>query len=424
LASERKLFRPKNRKTVSEKPAPRWWERIVVVLIIALAFTTARSAPAILGGSGSCSPKTLQSLARVYMAHGDYDKAQTLVNSALESVSTGEGNEEVKSSCLIDLAWIYKNQGQFPQAEQACRLGLELQQQFYYQDHPYVAYTLRILGSIYQHQAKYPQAGASLDRALNIIRKCHPADDPIVASFQVDIARLEMAEGKLAEAEMRFEQALVLISNYYGPDHLYTAAVYSDLAKLYYLQEKYDQAECLLNFAMSIQENVFGPDHRLLTGNWLTLAKIYHAKGDLPEAQRLLKRILSSVPSAEAFETLARLYLDTGQFAKAQDACFKAIDMFEKSAGPDSDLTAMAKNTLAKIYLVQGKFDESFDLACSALPAVETAFGPDHPSVASVAQTAQLARQLQTAQRLASAAPDTRIIAKADESSLNPLPSR
>ena len=227
-------------KGVSETSAPRWWERVVVGVLFVTAVVCARAAQPVSSESNAgCPSKTLQAIARIYMANGDYGKAEKFANKALNAAVTKEGldstlrpssgqasstqAQEDISSCLIDLVWIYKNQGRLLEAEKTCLLGLKLQQQVYYKDHPYIAYTLRILGSIYQAQGRYSHAGETLDRAMTIIRKCHTADDPVIASFEVDVARLLVAEGRFAEAEATYERSLRFISDYYGEDHLYTA---------------------------------------------------------------------------------------------------------------------------------------------------------------------------------------------------------
>ena len=218
-------------KAVGRISKPKWWEWVIVGVLFAMAIVSAQAAqPADIASNAIYPSKTLQVIARIYMANGDYDQAEKFANKALDAALTQGETDKDKISCLIDLAWVYKNQGRLLEAEKTCLLGLQLQQQFYYKDHPYIAYTLRILGSIYQAQARYPEADAALDRAMSIIRKCHLADDPVVASFDVDIARLLTAEGRFDQAEAGYEQAIQVIGDYYGPEHLYTAKVTADIA--------------------------------------------------------------------------------------------------------------------------------------------------------------------------------------------------
>jgi tetratricopeptide (TPR) repeat protein len=399
-------------KAVSRTSAPGWWERAVVGVLLVTAVVCARAEQPGNGGANAvCPPKALQAIARFYMANGDYDKAEKFADKALDAALTNakEGADEDTISCLIDLVWVYKNQGRLLEAEKTCLLGLQLQQQLYYKDHPYIAYTLRILGSIYQAQGRYSQAGESLDRAMTIIRKCHLADDPIVASFEVDIARLLVAEGRFTEAEVTYERALRLISDYYGADHLYTAGVLGDVAKLYYLQGRYEEAEPLLNCVMTIQQQVFGPGHRLLVPNQLTMARIYQARGESKRAEYILADALAAQDNPDSFEPLkgeiftvmAEVYLNSGRYTEAQVACDKAIRILEESVGPDSDITAMALNCQVRLYILDGKYDQAYELGCRVLASLETVFSPSHPSIIAVNETVGLTQEAQTVAQVA-----------------------
>ena len=390
-------------KAGNQTSAPKWWERVVVGVLLVTAVVYARSAMPGTDGS-ACSPKMLQTLARIYMAQGDYDKAETLVDKALDVVAPKEDADEEKSSCLIDLGWVYKNQGRFAEAEESCLLGLQLQQKVYYSRHPYIAYTLRILVSIYQAQAKYDQAGVALDRAVAIMRTCHLPDDPVLAPFEVDVARLQAVEGRFDQAEAQYEQALRLISDYYGPEHLYTASVLADIGKLYYLQGRSDQAEQLLSWATEIQQRTYGENHRILVPNWLTMAKIYQRRGDFSQAEQLLTKALLAVETksgrphplkGEVLAAIAELLLDAGRYPEAETACRKAIEFLEKSAGPNNDAIAMVLNCLAKLQIIRGNFEQGYTIACNALTTVETVLGPEHPNAALVNGTVALAQELE-----------------------------
>jgi tetratricopeptide (TPR) repeat protein len=397
-------------KAVNETSQPRWWERIIVAVLFAAAAACACAAQQVSGESNkSNQSKTLQAVARLYMSNGDYGKAEQFANKALNAAVKKEGAntaaQEDTSSCLIDLVWVYKNQGRLLEAEKTCLLGLKLQQQTYYKDHPYIAYTLRILGSIYQAQGRYSAACEAFDRAMAIIRKCHTADDPVTASFEVDIARLLVAEGRFDEAEEIYERSLRLISNYYGVDHLYTAGVLSDVAKLYYLEGRYEEAQQLLRYAMSIQQQVFGEGHRMLIPNQLTMARIYQARGEIKRAEQLLTDALAAAqepPSyyeplkGEIYTVLAEIYLNSGRYAAAQIACGKAINILRESVGLDSEITAMALNCQVRLYVLEGKYNEAYELGCRILASLETAHLPSHPSVITVNETVGMTQEVKT----------------------------
>jgi tetratricopeptide (TPR) repeat protein len=411
--------------TSANKPSAYWWEKVLVAVLFILALIYARSARGELAcprtplsgvepakaanESGVCPPKVLQALARVCMSKGEYEKAETLIDRALSTATS----DEDKSSCLIDRAWIYKNQYRFAQAEQSCLLGLQLQQQLYYAEHPYIAYTLRILGSIYQAQDNFRTAAESFDRAISIIHKCHSADDPVVASFEIDAARLLAAEGKFVQAEQKYERAVAVIIDYYGPDNLYTASVLGDIAKLYYIQGRLDEAKSILNYSLDIQQKVYGEDNRLLVGNRLTLAGVLQAEGQFSQARDLLTKALASLKTApagssltqqgELLTALAEVEFDAGNFAEARCAYDKAIGVLEKSAGLNSELTAMAINCRARLCIMQGRLDRAYEFGCEALGTLESSLNSSNPSIAAVNKTILLSQELETVALMARA---------------------
>ncbi|MHC4721607.1 MAG: tetratricopeptide repeat protein, partial [Planctomycetota bacterium] len=226
------------------------------------------------------SANALRSMARVYMAVGEYAKAQPLAEQAVALARSGGVSDAELSLCMIDLAWLHREQARLADAEKMCIEGLELQEKAYGRDHPYVAYTLRILASVYQDSGKYRLAAPVLDRAMAIMQASHGSDDHVLAGFCADIATLLTAQGSFAEAEAYYSRAMDLINKSYGPNHLYTAGVLGHMAKLYVLQARFAEAETLTERALKTQQEVYGSNHHALTSTWLTIARIHLAGAD------------------------------------------------------------------------------------------------------------------------------------------------
>lgn len=234
----------------------------------------------------------LRSMAKVHMAFGDYSKAQPLVEQALRLAETNKADDAELALCLIDAAWLYKNQCKLDKAEEMCLAGLELQEQALGKDHPYAAYTLRILSSIYLEQGRYRRAVSVLDRATAIAQKHSQPGNPSLAAFQVDFGALMQAMGDFTQAEAYYSKALPVIIENCGPDHLYTAQVLGKIAALYAAQGKYAQAEALIAGTLTIQEKVCGPHDQLMVPTWLTMARIHVSQGRYPQAQELCRKAL------------------------------------------------------------------------------------------------------------------------------------
>jgi tetratricopeptide (TPR) repeat protein len=241
------------------------------------------------------SCRTLRSMARVYMAYGEYTKAQPLAEIALDCAKEKSESESELAMCYIDLGTLYKCQGKLPEAADLCEKGLVLQEKVLYKSHPYVAYTLRTLSTIYLGQGDYEKATEAMDKAVAIMLESHTKDDKALAPFWVDIASILVEKGNYEEAEGYYTKAMNLINASYGPDHLYTANVLCGVAKLYTLQGRHDEAEKIIDSTIAKQEKIYGAGHHLVAPSWLIKARICLAKGNDSDSEELFKKALDSV---------------------------------------------------------------------------------------------------------------------------------
>jgi len=367
------------------------------ILLLCSSFLLATNTVGALAGSeraNSCG--SLRSMARVYMACGAYEKAQPLLERALRLASSTNAADCEVCACLIDLAYLCNNQGKLVEAETMCRSGLRLQEKVYHKDHPYVAYTLRILSEIHQGQARYQAAASALERAIEIMGRVNGANDQELAPFKADMARVLAAQGHFAEAESYFKEAMASIDGGHGARRLYAAKVSTNLAELYALQERYDQAEELIGRALPEQERVHGADHHFLVPAWLVMARIHQARGKLAEAKMLLDRSLRVVENqpdcgrlvkGDVLTRLGQFYVSNEEYATAEDVLQRALKVLDSSQAPHSDRVAVACNSLAKVYINQGKYSEARSLCRRAWNILEGILEAGHPYMADVQQT-------------------------------------
>jgi len=342
------------------------------------------------------SSGSLRSMARVYMACGSYEKAQPLLENALNLAKNGSTAETETCACMIDLAYLYMNQDRLAEAETMCVKGLELQQKVNGQNHPYVAYTLRILSEIYRMQSRYNEAIETLEQALAIMKGFTLENDQELSPFKVDMARLLTARGDYEKAESYFKNVIGSIEKNFGPDHLYTAKVYSRMASLYLQQGRYAEAEDLIAKAVPIQERVYGPGNHLLVPVWLLRARIYEANGDLLNAKVFLDKSLNAVENqsdsgfmieSDVLNQFGEFYLLNKKYEKAEDALQRALELLDGLQEANSDRAATVLNNLAKVYINQGKYSQAQEICERALEILENIFDEYHPSVANVLQT-------------------------------------
>ena len=300
---------------------------IFLVLILSLMLNTnIANGKSLSAGKKISSSKTLRTMARVYMAYGDYTKAQPLAERALSLARENEASNSELAMCLIDLATLYKSQNKLANAEKMCLLGLQLQEKALYKNHPYIAYTLRTLSSIYQQQSKYNEAADALDEAIIVMLDSHGENDKAMAPFFVDIAKLNTELGNLEKAESYYEKAMSLINASYGPSHLYTATVLASLADLYTAQARYSKAETVINQAVATQEKYYGSDHHLIASSWLTKAKICRIMGKHNQAENLIRRALTAVKKSGNTMLLAKLERDAREIRVSKLVAYAPVE--------------------------------------------------------------------------------------------------
>jgi tetratricopeptide (TPR) repeat protein len=406
----------------------RWNLNNIILLILSgsllLSVSTIRASAAPV--QRACSSGSLRTMARIYMASGGYEKAQPFLVKALNLAKQTNASDSEMSACMLDLAYLYKNQGRLTEAEGACRSGLELQEKAYGQSHPYVAYTLRILSEIYRNQARYQESADTLERAITIVRGFSLEDDQELAPFKVDMARLLTAQGDYVKAEAYYKEVIKIIENSYGPDHLYTTRVLCSMAALYVHQQRYAEAKELISRLLPVQERVYGPDHHFLVPAWLVQSSICTAEGDLVNAKMLLEKSLSAVGGltdsghvveCDVLSRLGELYILSKEYTKAEDVLQRALEILKSSKVTDTDRMAIALNSLAKIYIIQGKYSKAQILCGRALGILENIFNEYHPNIADVLETqVQLNRKtgnMTDAARLEQRAEEIRVRQKA-----------
>lgn len=342
------------------------------------------------------SCKALRAMARVYMACGNYSKAQPLAEKALDLARKTEASDAELSSFCIDLAYLYKNQGRMTDAEKLCQQCLQLQKNTYSDNHPYVAHTLRILGEIYREQARYQEAAAVLEQAISIIGQNDPKGDRTLAPFKVDMGRLLTAQGSLAPAESLFTDAMRTIESEYGPDHLYTSNVNCSIAELYIAQGRYAEAKVLIQKSLAVQKKVYGPDHYCLVPVLLAMSKVYQFEGDYTNAKMSLQKCLSLAEKqagpnhqlvGDILSCSGQVHIACKEYDKAEKALQRAVKILENSLGQKNDRTGIAFHNLARLYIQQGKYPQARDLCQRALDIFETVFDSHHSKVVEVLET-------------------------------------
>ncbi|HOL88251.1 MAG TPA: tetratricopeptide repeat protein [Anaerohalosphaeraceae bacterium] len=252
--------------------------------------------------------RKLRNIARLYMAYGQYDKAEGYLLRALQHSRSDDVSDSERAICMIDLATLYSYQDRLAESEELFWRGLAAQQNALGPDHPYVAHTLRNLTAVYIRQHRLDRAAETLEWAFDIILKHHTPDNRIVTPFYIDQAVLLTQMGAWDEAEAIFAEMLEKVTAEFGQNHLYTAQVRKGLAELYLETGQYELAAQQLQQVLAVQQTIYGQTHRTLLDSYLLGAKICRLQGDLQQMQTYFDKALSTVIPSGDTVSVARLY--------------------------------------------------------------------------------------------------------------------
>jgi tetratricopeptide (TPR) repeat protein len=133
-------------------------------------------------------PQTLDNLTNLYLARGQYDKAEAFARQTLEKTKQVYGNLHSKvASSLNTIAGIYFSQNLQKKAEPFCLQALEVYTQIYSADHPDLGMAHNNLALVYHAQGKLKLAKQHYESALpirvRILGTYHPSMQVLLDNY-------------------------------------------------------------------------------------------------------------------------------------------------------------------------------------------------------------------------------------------------
>ena len=312
---------------------------------------------------------------------------------------------EALATSLNNLAFLYKSQGKYSEAEPLYLDALEMRRRLFTGDHPNVATSLNNLAVLYYSQGKYSEAEPLYLDALEMTKRLFTGDHPDVAQSLNNLAGLYHSQGRYSEAEPLYLDALKMRRRLFTNDHPDVASSLNNLALLYHNQGKYSEAEPLLLDALEMRRRLFPGDHPDVASSLNNLALLYDSQGKYSEAEPLyldaleMRRRLftGDYPDvANSLNNLASLYDSQGRYSEAEPLYLDALEMTKRLFTGDHPNVATSLNNLASLYYIQGRYNEAEPLCLDALAMSERTLGANHPITITVRNNLRRLQQQMT----------------------------
>ena len=262
------------------------------------------------------STKTLRSMARAYMAFGKYEKAHTVAAQALQRARSQSTDPGEMALCLIDMGTVCSYEGLLTQARERLEEGVEFQKKALFDDHPYVAHTLRMLSDVCLRQGDLEQAETVLSQAVGIMLNHCDLQSKEMAPFILESANLQLEKGDLKRAGDNYQAALDIYEQSYGSQHLMTANVLEKIARLHIVRNDTQEADSLMSQSLKIKTRIYGRYHPQLIDSWLAMARLCKQQGQSERCEYYLAKSTETVSNTRNAVTMARVYEQVNQIRK------------------------------------------------------------------------------------------------------------
>ena len=381
-------------------------ENLRVITLVDRGVQEARS----LDAEPAVQAELYETLGGIYQKLGSFDRADSLLNSALDQRRAlfGPDHPDV-SATLVALGLLRVDQAKLQEGEALIRRGLEANRRTRPSDHPAVAHATSALGRVLQERGQYDEAITVLEEAVRAYSKTGPATPdladsmyelanthfyaghyalsdslnrrvleinrrlygerhPHVSQVLINLGANQYEWGNYKEAEQIYRQALDMTQSWYGKDHYMTAANLTMLGRALIRQNRQDEAVDLLGQALSIRERVYGKAHPQVASTLNELGSVALLRGNLDEAEKHFRRMADTYRAVYgdthyllgiARSNLASVYVARKQYVDAERLYREVIARFTAAQGADHLNTGIARIKLGRALVGQDRYAEA-----------------------------------------------------------------
>jgi CHAT domain-containing protein/tetratricopeptide (TPR) repeat protein len=335
---------------------------------------------------------SLRNRANHYKELGEYDQALPLNVESRAIYLQTEGNETPGYADSVNgLAVLYHLMWNFDQAIPLYQEALKIYGTVLGKEDRAYANSLTNLAFLYQSMGDYPRAPPLYEEAAAIVEKTLGKDHPQYALTLNNFGTLYQAMGDDAEALRLFMQAREIWATSVGREHHSYANTLNSIAFLYAQMGDYARAFPLYEEARAIRAIVLGNNHPDYAVTLNNLALLLEEIGEQDQALQLFQessRILKDALGADhpnyatSLNNLARIYYSIGDFGEALRLYEESSELRRRTLGTKHPDFAQSLHNLAGTHQAQGNFAEALQLCEGALAIWKELLGREHPNYA------------------------------------------
>lgn len=330
-------------------------------------------------------------LGRVYTMLSEYERAEPLLQRALDLRRRAAAHPLDLAETLTSLGVLYRYMSKYDDAEKFSREGVAIRERELPAAHPDLAATLDNLGVVLSSKGRYGEAAAVLRRALEIRRKSYAQPHPLVGHTLNNLAVNEFNEGHYDAAERYYREAMAISKATYGAEHAYTAVDLANLGVLLDTKGNFAEADVVMTEALRITRLRLGENHYETAFRMTQLGGMLRRKGDYDRAETYLRKSLEIEGKvlepnhrnrAVTLNHLGLTLQEKGQYAAAESFLRRSMEIFSSSLGPQHPYTATVTCSVGYVLHLQGKRTEAETYLREGLQTLAATLPAGHDMIA------------------------------------------
>ncbi|XP_010267554.1 PREDICTED: nephrocystin-3 isoform X2 [Nelumbo nucifera] len=330
----------------------------------------------------------LDIIALGYMGLGDFVLVESLLDMMNEIVCSVKNSEPLLDSLLMHMGSMYTALGKFDNAMLVYRRGLEILENLYGKDSPFLVIPLLGIGKVFGAIGRATKAVEIYKRALNILETSRGADSEDVVLPLFNLGNLLIKEGRASDAEIYFKRISSIYMKIYGEHDGRVGMAMCSLAHALCAKGNVDEAISSYRNGLKVikDSKYMALDDDIMEKMRIDLAELLHVAGRENEGRELLEECLLVSEKYEGNEhpstvthllNLATSYSRSKNFVEAERLLRTSLRIITKSMGPEDPSITIPMLHLAITLYHMKQFEEAEYLALEAVHIREEAFGKE-----------------------------------------------
>jgi len=301
---------------------------------------------------------TWQTLAKVVMNQGDYDRSLDLARRSLSfGLSKPDSANIADNLNTIGINHYFRSD--YDSTTYYYERSLEIKRKI--SKNPYsLAVSEYNLGIVYEDLGMPEKALEYYHAAEENLLKSE-ADNTFLSDVYVGISHIHFYSGDTERAEFYADKSLQEGLDSYGPDNPNITFIYTSYANILEYQERYQESIELLERSLDIRRQSYGENHRWTCETYYDLANIYRLNGQLEKAEKLYKQAIEIGRQignrqylAYAKTYLAGLYIEENKnLEQAEKLLLSSLEEQHAIFGDKNEVVAEIYSRLANLSRIR-----------------------------------------------------------------------